>query len=79
MPRLALPLLGGFQARLGPGSPLALPAKVQALLGCLACAPASPTPVTSSPGSQPFPSVTVFYEPLVPTGLSGFCPVHRRH
>ena len=36
MLRLALTLLGGFQARLGPGAPLALPAKVQALLGCLA-------------------------------------------
>jgi hypothetical protein len=43
MPRLALTLLGRFQARLGPGAPLALPAKVQPLL---ACAPASPAPVT---------------------------------
>ncbi len=44
MLRLALTFLGGFKARLGPGSPLALPAKVQALLACLARAPASPTP-----------------------------------
>lgn len=72
MPRLALPLLGGFQARLGPGSPLALPAKVQALLGCLACAPASPTPVTSSPGSQPFPTVTVFTSPWFQLDCPGF-------
>lgn len=56
MPRLALPLLGGFQAR----------------LGCLACAPASPTPVTSSPGSQPFPTVTVFTSPWFQLDCPGF-------
>jgi hypothetical protein len=36
MPQPALTLLGGFQARLGPGAPLALPAKVQVLLACRA-------------------------------------------
>jgi DNA-binding SARP family transcriptional activator len=44
MARLTLSLLGGFQARLGAGSPLVLPAKAQALLAYLAtrCGQAQP-------------------------------------
>jgi hypothetical protein len=48
MARLTLSLLGGFQARLGAGPPLALPAKAQALLAYLALHCSQPSLATSS-------------------------------
>ena len=44
MTRLALTLLGGFEARLGEGPALPLPAKAQALLAYLALHPGQAQP-----------------------------------